>query len=66
MTDARMALVLRERGDGTVKGSLRTTDELLDVSKIAKLLGGGGHMKAAGFTVKGRVAETEKGWKIIE
>ncbi|OGY91440.1 MAG: hypothetical protein A3H70_00245 [Candidatus Komeilibacteria bacterium RIFCSPLOWO2_02_FULL_48_11] len=66
LSDVKMSMVLREQADGTVKGSLRTANELIDVSKIAKLLGGGGHMKAAGFTVKGRVAETEKGWKIIE
>lgn len=31
--------------------SLRSTDEGLDVSEIAKLYGGGGHPRAAGFTV---------------
>ena len=66
LSEVKMSMVLREQADGTVKGSLRTTSELIDVSKIAKLLGGGGHMKAAGFSVKGRVVETEKGWKIIE
>lgn len=66
LADVKMSMVLRELPDGTVKGSLRTTNELIDVSKVAKLLGGGGHMKAAGFTVKGRVMETEKGWKIVE
>lgn len=66
LSDVKMSMVLRELPDGTVKGSLRTTNELIDVSKVAKLLGGGGHMKAAGFTVKGRVMETEKGWKIVE
>lgn len=66
LSDVKMSMVLREQDDGTVKGSLRTTHELIDVAKIAKLLGGGGHAKAAGFTVKGHIAETEKGWKIVE
>lgn len=66
LADVKMSMVLREQGDGTVKGSLRTTDELIDVSKIAKLLGGGGHTKAAGFLVQGHVVETDKGWKIVE
>lgn len=65
LADVKIAMVLREREDGTVKGSLRTTDAGLDVSKIAKLLGGGGHAKAAGFTVPGRLAESEKGWEIV-
>lgn len=66
LADVKMSMVLREQGDGTVKGSLRTTNELIDVAKVAKLLGGGGHAKAAGFTVKGKIIETDKGWKIIE
>lgn len=66
--DTRAVLILRERDDGTVKGSLRTTDALIDVEKIAKLvgvLGGGGHKKAAGFRLPGRIKQTEFGWKII-
>lgn len=66
LSDVKMSMVLRELPDGMVKGSLRTTSDTVDVSKIAVLFGGGGHAKAAGFTVKGRIAETEKGWKIVE
>ncbi|MBI2050577.1 MAG: bifunctional oligoribonuclease/PAP phosphatase NrnA [Parcubacteria group bacterium] len=66
LADVKMSMLLRELPDGTVKGSLRTTHELIDVSQIAKLMGGGGHAKAAGFTVKGTITETEHGWKIIE
>ncbi len=66
LADVKMAMVLREQGDGTVKGSLRTTHDAVDVSKIATMLGGGGHAKAAGFTVKGKVVEAEHGWKIVE
>ncbi|MDP6571321.1 MAG: bifunctional oligoribonuclease/PAP phosphatase NrnA [Patescibacteria group bacterium] len=66
LSDVKMAMVLRDLGDGMVKGSLRTTKELIDVSQIAKLMGGGGHAKAAGFTVKGKVIESDNGWKIVE
>src|SRR3989338_8390258 len=41
-------LVLRETEDG-VKGSLRSINQ--DVSKVAKYFGGGGHIRAAGFTL---------------
>lgn len=57
-------MVLRELPDGFVKGSLRSTDR--DVSKIAKLLGGGGHRKAAGFTVKGMIVEKDGIWQVTE
>ncbi|OGL73705.1 hypothetical protein A3E39_01895 [Candidatus Uhrbacteria bacterium RIFCSPHIGHO2_12_FULL_60_25] len=52
-------LVLKEMPDGYVKGSFRSLTR--DVSKVARLLGGGGHKKAAGFTVKGRIKVTDKG-----
>ncbi|MBU2576018.1 bifunctional oligoribonuclease/PAP phosphatase NrnA [Patescibacteria group bacterium] len=66
LSGVKMAMVLRELSGGEIKGSLRTTSELIDVSQVAKLMGGGGHKKAAGFTVRGRIEETDKGWKIVE
>jgi bifunctional oligoribonuclease and PAP phosphatase NrnA len=65
LADVNMAMILREQGD-TVKGSLRTTSDFVDVSEVASLMGGGGHKKAAGFTVKGKIAESDKGWEIID
>lgn len=62
----RAALVLKEQADGTIKGSLRTTREDVDVAAMAKLFGGGGHQKAAGFTVAGKLVETEQGWEIVK
>jgi phosphoesterase RecJ-like protein len=60
-TDA--ILFLREMPNGFVKGSLRSATR--DVSTLAKLLGGGGHKKAAAFTIQGRIAVTDKGPKIV-
>ncbi len=64
--DVRAVLVLREQAGGTVRGSLRTNDDLIDVAKLATLMGGGGHRKAAGFTIRGKLADTAGGWKIVE
>jgi len=47
-----LALMLRENRNGTFKGSLRSVGEL-DVEKIAKQFGGGGHRHAAGLDVEG-------------
>lgn len=60
------SLFLKETTDGHVKGSLRTTRDDVDVSAIAKRFGGGGHQKAAGFKVPGRLLETEHGVKIVQ
>jgi uncharacterized protein len=40
-----------KRGDGMLAFSLRSRDDRLDVSEIAKRFGGGGHRNAAGFAV---------------
>ncbi len=58
------SVILTERKD-IVKGSLRTLNEDVDVSAIASQYGGGGHVKAAGFAVKGRL-EKEVKWKVVE
>ena len=64
LSGVSIALLLREE-EGNVKGSLRTNQEGIDVAAIAQNWGGGGHKKAAGFTVAGKIAPTENGWKIV-
>lgn len=65
LNGAKAVLVLKEQTDGTIKGSLRTTQDNIDVSKFARIFGGGGHKKAAGFAIKGRIEEIKGGWRII-
>jgi phosphoesterase RecJ-like protein len=50
----RVALFLYENEDGTWKGSLRVNGEF-NVAEVAQCFGGGGHVKAAGFTIEGPV-----------
>jgi bifunctional oligoribonuclease and PAP phosphatase NrnA len=65
LSGVKAIIFIRQTGPGQVKGSIRTSDEFTDVSKLAKVLGGGGHPKASGFTLEGELVETEKGWKVI-
>ena len=51
-----VAIFLYEIGEQEYKVSLRATGNV-DVSKVAVTFGGGGHKKAAGFTMKGTVHE---------
>ncbi|MDD5623122.1 MAG: bifunctional oligoribonuclease/PAP phosphatase NrnA [Candidatus Peribacteraceae bacterium] len=60
----RFSLILSERGD-TVKGSLRTLRDDVDVAKMASTFSGGGHRKAAGFSLKGHL-KPEVRWKVVE
>lgn len=58
-------MLLREMPDGKIKGSLRAVKPKINVARLATSLGGGGHTKAAGFTVDGKLKKTESGWKIV-
>jgi len=59
----RYAKILSEEEGGRVKGSLRTIRDDVDVSAIASSYGGGGHVKAAGFSIPGKL-EKEVQWKV--
>ena len=63
--NVKAALILQQIGPNVIKGSFRTNDDLIDVSKLAKILGGGGHKKASGFKINGRLVETETGWQVV-
>ena len=57
--DAKFSLLLTESNDRKIKGSLRSEDyKGIDVSEIAKSLGGGGHKLASGFEMDGEDMET--------
>ena len=65
LTGVGAALILQEQELGMIKGSFRTNDDLIDVAKLAKILGGGGHRKAAGFKIKGRLVEKDGVWEVV-
>lgn len=64
LNDTKAVFLFRELEDGMVKGSLRTTHDDVDVSKVAQTFGGGGHAKAAGFTTAGKIIESEHEWRV--
>lgn len=49
--EAEVALLLIEKEDGTLHGSMRTTTDARNASNIAATFGGGGHVRAAGFNI---------------
>ena len=62
----KFSLVLSERDNGIIKGSLRSEKyKNVNVSTLAAQFGGGGHELASGFEIKGKIVETENGWKIV-
>lgn len=66
LPQAKVAMLLVEYERGKIKGSLRSEPHKgMDVSKLAKKLGGGGHKLAAGFEVPGHIVEEAGQWKIV-
>jgi phosphoesterase RecJ-like protein len=63
--NSQFSLLLTEKGDGNVKGSLRTLQDNVDVSEIAGIFGGGGHKKASGFTLPGKL-QKEVRWTVVK
>jgi len=59
----RFSMILSER-DGKVKGSLRTLRDDVDVAEMAGKFDGGGHKKAAGFALTGKL-KPEVRWKVV-
>lgn len=63
--DSKAAILFFETPEGQIRASLRTEKDNVDVSKIAKLFGGGGHKKAAGFTVNADLRLNGNNWEIV-
>ncbi len=55
----KVAIIFKEDLNGKVNVSFRSKGEA-DVNKIAAFFGGGGHVKASGCIIEGRLAEVEE------
>ncbi len=49
---AEIVFLIKEKKDGSISVSIRTTTPAIDGSKIAEMFGGGGHTQAAGFRLE--------------
>ena len=58
-----IVILFREATDGTIRVSLRSKNDA-DVSLLAKLFGGGGHVRAAGIRLSGSLEEATS--KVVE
>ncbi len=65
LKDVKAVVFLRQEKKGLIKGNLRTNHPRVNVAKLANHLGGGGHIKAAGFSLKGEIKKTTNGWKVV-
>lgn len=63
--NANASILFAEMTDNKIRASIRTEKANVDVSRIAKIFGGGGHKKASGFTVEGKILEKQGRWSIM-
>ncbi|MFA5810774.1 MAG: bifunctional oligoribonuclease/PAP phosphatase NrnA [bacterium] len=56
--DVEVAALFRDLGDGAIKVSLRSKD-IVDVSALARSMGGGGHARASGVRMRATMAEAK-------
>ena len=62
--EARATILLYEQEDNVIKGSVRTEKNSVDAGALAKVFGGGGIKKAAGFSFSGQIIEDSGSWRI--
>jgi len=63
LNEGKVALMLYE-SKGLIKGSLRSIDKNVNVARLAGIFGGGGHVLASGFVVKGNLALNNGKWHV--
>ncbi len=61
--DCNFAMLLNQGDKNIIKGSLRTKNEKQDMSRIAQKFQGGGHKKASGFSLPGKL-QKQTYWRI--
>lgn len=59
LSHLKAVMLLFDEDNGFIRGSLRTVHDEVDVSSLARKLGGGGHRQAAGFIIPGRLVESK-------
>jgi len=64
--DAKFAVLLNEDRKGNVKASFRTRNDGVDVARVAAEFGGGGHPKASGFSVPGKIKKETRYTVVFE
>jgi len=64
LSEVKAVLLLREYEAGKIRGGWRSKPGGLDVSELAKHLGGGGHKHASGFQISGHIVWKNNFWRI--
>lgn len=59
--NSEIVILLKQKEEGAISGSIRTPNPAIDASAVAEMFGGGGHVQAAGFKIESEdMDEVEK------
>ncbi|MBI3260861.1 bifunctional oligoribonuclease/PAP phosphatase NrnA [Candidatus Berkelbacteria bacterium] len=61
---AKASILFTEVDDGKLKASIRTETDGVDVSQFAEIFGGGGHRRASGFVIDGKIIRKGRKFEI--
>ena len=64
LNEGKVILILKEDNNNIIRGSLRTNTNI-DLAKLAQMFGGGGHRKASGFILPGRLEYVNNKLKVV-
>lgn len=64
LNEGKIILVLKEDDNNMIRGSMRTNTNI-DLARLATYLGGGGHKKASGFCLPGRLECVNNKLKVV-
>ncbi len=62
--EAEVALFMYQKDINTIKASLRTENNKINLTRMAKIFGGGGLKKASGFSINGKLTIKGNNFKI--
>ncbi len=65
LANVKATLLLYSSRNGSIKGHLRSSNNNVNVAKLANYLGGGGHSQAAGFIVSGDLIKNGGKWEVV-
>lgn len=65
LQEPNFVIVINEAPNQQLRCCLRTNKKHINVAEIAQRCGGGGHAKAAGFSLSGKLIQRGKEWEII-
>lgn len=64
LSKVKASLLLHETAVGMIKGHFRSASKEINISHLARYMGGGGHPQASGFAIAGKLEKINNNWQV--